>query len=115
MTPVEPQVQPKTGATADIGAIWKAAVNHYEDITEVKIRALAGANSVQEILGEINEREMTFRSHRHDGSKLDKLRTLVANSLAPIQMLGDIVAHATKTVRSIPPPTRGLGLLMSTT
>ena len=115
MTPAELQVKSRTGATTDIGAIWNAAVDHYEDITDVKIGALAGSNSVQEILAQIQEREMKFRSHRHDGSKLDKLRTLVANSLTPIQLLGGIVAHATKTVRNISSFTRELGLLMSTT
>lgn len=104
MTTVKLHVESTIGPTTDVGAMWKAAVDRYEDTTKFKIQSLAGAISVDEILGQIHERETKFTTHRHDGSKLDKFRTLVRNSLVPIAMLGDIVAKATKTVRNLPLP-----------
>ena len=55
---------------------------------------------MDQVLNDIGEDEGRFKRHRHDGSKSDKFRTLVSQSLAPIQSVGGIVAHATKTVRS---------------
>jgi hypothetical protein len=50
----------------------------------------------------LNDREKNFSSHRNDGSRLDKFRTLLSRSLTPIEMWGDIVTNATKTVRNLP-------------
>ncbi|MCJ1394650.1 hypothetical protein MMC18_007530 [Xylographa bjoerkii] len=91
--------------TIDIGAMWKAAIDRYETITKVKIESLSGAHNIDQILAEIEKRQAKFDRYRHDGSKLDKFRTLVKNSLAPIQVLGDIVSQATKTIY---PPTEAI-------
>jgi len=84
--------------TSDIGAIWKAAVEHYEKTTNVKLSSVR-ANDVNQILAEIKDKNERFELYRHDGSKLDKFRTLVKSSLDPIEKLGDIVAQATNAVR----------------
>lgn len=89
---------------SDVGAIWNAAVVRYEAITNTKISALAGPKNVDEILREITSRETTFSQRRHDGSKLDKFRTSVKNSLLPIEKWGGLVIMATKTVRNLPRP-----------
>lgn len=83
---------------SDVGSIWQNAVEHYERTTGVKIEQLAKAQNVQQILDDIGGKESRFRLHRHDGSKIDKFRTLVSQSLSPIQSVADIVAHATKSV-----------------
>lgn len=89
------------GPSTDIGAIWSAAVARYEATTSAKVQTLAGTKSVDDILMETKDREKSFTSRRHDGSKLDKFRTLVRQSLGPIQILGDIVSNATKTVKNL--------------
>ncbi|TAQ84511.1 hypothetical protein B7494_g7175 [Chlorociboria aeruginascens] len=96
-------IRPKADAITDIGAIWKAAIVRYEEITMVKIDSLAGANSVDGVLDEIHERETKFKGYRHDGSKLDKFRSLVRKSMGPIEKLSNIIAQA--ALNSFPPST----------
>ncbi|KAF4627731.1 hypothetical protein G7Y89_g10420 [Cudoniella acicularis] len=86
-----------------VGAIWKAAISRYEEITLQKIESFAGVNSADEILDQIHERERRFKGYRHDGSKLDKFRSHVNKSLGPIEKLSNIVASAAST--SFPPST----------
>lgn len=100
MTTMDLHVESIIEPTTDVGAIWKAAIDRYETVTKVKIGSLSGTNNIDQILANIQKRQAKFERHRHDGSKLDKFRTLVKNSLAPIQILGDIVSQATKTVRN---------------
>jgi len=99
MVTVNLPVRSRTTVTTDIGAIWKAAIDHYEEITKVKIESLAVANNVDEILEEIHGRETKFKGYRHDGSKLDKFRSLVSKSLGPIEKLSNIAMSAALTVR----------------
>jgi len=56
------------------------------------------ANNVDEILKEVRGKEDKFKGYRHDGSKLDKFRSLVSKSLDPIEKLSNIVAQATVAV-----------------
>jgi hypothetical protein len=98
MATLELPIRSKTAATTDVGAIWKAAIDRYEEITMVKIETLAGANNVDEILDEIRGRETKFKGYRHDGSKSDKFRSLISKSLGPIEQLSNIVASAASIV-----------------
>ncbi|KAI8724317.1 hypothetical protein NCS52_00000500 [Fusarium sp. LHS14.1] len=91
-------LRPKTDVTSDVGLIWKSAVDRYEAITGEQIQQLARAKNVAQILEDIDNNEARFKIHRHDGTKLDRFRTLVSQSLSPIQFIGDIVAQATKTL-----------------
>ena len=90
-------LRPQTDGTSDLGLLWKSAVAQYEAIAGVQFQHLAKARSVSQILDDIDDKTAKFKSHRHDGSKLDRFRTLVSQSLAPIQSLASIVAQATKT------------------
>lgn len=89
--------------TTDIGAIWKEAIDRYEETTKVKIGSLTRANTVDEVLSEIHKREAMFQGYRHDENKLDKFRTLVSKSLSPIEKLSSIVASAALAVRKTLP------------
>jgi hypothetical protein len=82
----------------DFSAVWKIAINRYEEIAMVKIQSLAGASSVDEVLSEIHDKEAKFKNFRHDGSKLDKFRTLIKKSLAPIEALSGMVVNSTSMV-----------------
>jgi len=106
MATLQLPVESKADATIEFGAIWRVAIDRYEEITMVKIQSLAEANNVNEILNDIHERETKFKAYRHDGSKLDKFRTLVGRSLNPIEKLGDMVASAASTVRKESLPAR---------
>ena len=99
MTTAELPVESKVGTIIDFGTIWKIAISRYEEITMVKIQSLAEAKDVDEILNDIHNREAKFKGYRHDGSKLDKFRTLVRKSLNPIEKVGNMVASASSTVR----------------
>ncbi|WEW59218.1 hypothetical protein PRK78_004687 [Emydomyces testavorans] len=84
----------QAGITTDVGAIWKTAIARYEDIAMVKITSLASARNVNDIVRELQERETRFKSRRHDGSKMDKFRSLVCKSLKPIERVCEAVMQA---------------------
>src|SRR5436305_14173668 len=100
MATVESSIRSETAVTNDVGTLWKAAIDRYEEITMIKMESLAGANNVDEILDEIRGRGTKFKGHRHDGSKSDKFGSLVSKSLGPIQTLSNIVASAALAVRN---------------
>lgn len=102
MATINLPAESKADATIEFGAIWKVAIDRYEEITMVKIQSLAGANNVDEILNDIHERKTKFEGYRHDGSKFDKFRTLVSKSLSPIEKVCNMVASAASTVRKQP-------------
>lgn len=81
-----------------MAAIWKAAIDEYEEITGIQFETLAAVNHIDGILVQVGLNEANFKLHRHNGSKSDKFRTLVQKSLTPIEKLSNIVAQATKTV-----------------
>lgn len=105
MASIELQVRPATSTAAgepvsitDVGRIWQAALDEYETLTGIRIQAFDGANNIEGVLSEITKDEDKFKHRRHDGSKLDKFRTLVAQSLGPIEKLGSIANNAAKGV-----------------
>ena len=93
---------PSSGAdaTSNIAAIWKGAIDRYEQITKAEMQHMAQASSVDDILNNIHDQETKFKGFRHSGSKTDKFRTLVSKCLDPINKVGDIVASASSTVRN---------------
>ena len=99
MATVELPIKSEIDAPINFGAIWKVAIDRYEEITMVQMQSLAEANNVDEILNNIHERETKFKGYRHDGSKLERFRSLVRKSLSPIEKVGDMVASAASTVR----------------
>lgn len=86
----------------DAGLMWKAAVEQYEKIAQVSISSLESADNVEQIVSLIREKKSKFDARRHDGSKLEKLRSLVKKSLTPIQLLNDVASKATKIVSRLP-------------
>lgn len=102
MPSVDSNVGSVTDPTSDVGTIWRAAIERYKRTAKVKLSSLSRTSNIDQILANIQKREERFNRRRHDGSKLDKFRTLVKNSLDPIEKLGNIVAQATKAVRKQP-------------
>jgi hypothetical protein len=103
MTTVElPSSSASVDATTDVGAIWREAIDRYEEITKVEIESLPRASNIDEVISETQKRDSTFRGYRHDETKLDKFRTLVKKSLSPIGKVGNMVASAASAVRKQP-------------
>ena len=91
-------VSSSTAAVTDIAALWRGAIDRYEAVAGVKIECLTKANNIDEILSQIQGSMASFKAHRHDGSKLDRFRSLVSRSLEPIEQLSKIVATAASSV-----------------
>ncbi|KAL8949471.1 MAG: hypothetical protein Q9222_004419 [Ikaeria aurantiellina] len=85
--------QQKT-STSDFEVIWKAAIQRYEEITAVKLQSIAKASKLDDVLEVVHERESKFKTFRHDGSRVDKFRGLLAKSLKPIEVLVHVSAGA---------------------
>ncbi|KAL8790643.1 MAG: hypothetical protein Q9213_000491 [Squamulea squamosa] len=99
MAPVVDPARPHVKNINDIGSIWRTAIDRYEAVTGIKLDSLATVNSVEEILDAIHEKDTNFKSFRHDGSKVDRFRSLVSKSLRPIEILSNITAEAASSVR----------------
>ncbi|KAG9388103.1 Goodbye multi-domain protein [Pyrenophora tritici-repentis] len=84
--------------STDVGEIWSATVVRYEATTGVRIQSLVGPKSVDEILIDFKDKENIFAGRRHDGSRVDKFRSLVRKSLGPIEMWGKVITNATKNI-----------------
>ena len=97
MATADLSIRPKP-VTTDVGAIWRVAMDCHEKATSVKIESLTKANNADEMLAELQRKGSELRDHRHDGSKLDKFRTLLSKSLKPVEQLCDIAASATSVV-----------------
>ncbi|KAH7216441.1 hypothetical protein BKA60DRAFT_65836 [Fusarium oxysporum] len=82
---------------SDISLLWQSAIDRYKAITGKEVD-LKRTTNVQQVLDTIEDKEENFKWRRHDGSKIDKFRTLVKEALAPIQLIGDIIVNATKTM-----------------
>ena len=81
-----------TPSEYNYGAIWEAALLKYEETAGVNKQSLTKARSVEDVLNEVTARESRFLEHRHDGGKLDRLRSAVSESLVPIERLGHVTA-----------------------
>ncbi|KAJ5362082.1 hypothetical protein N7541_002926 [Penicillium brevicompactum] len=80
--------------TSDLDEIWQAALTQYKEATNADLGSLTVAESVDDILLEINESDKYFEKNCHDGSKLDTFRTLVSESLQSIQTITEDVSGA---------------------
>lgn len=91
--------QNSTNHFSDIGALWEAALDRYEQITGFKVQLIEGSNNLDAVLAQVHDKSALFERRRHDGSKIDKFRSLVKESLGPVVVLGEVVVQATKLVR----------------
>lgn len=104
MATVQPPVDARADDVDDVGVIWKEAIVRYEINNKCKIQSLDGASSVNEILIKIRNAEKNFDLYRHDGSRLNRLMTLVSKSLNLVDKISNVVASAASTVRRISLP-----------
>ena len=93
-------VESRIDISRNFGEIWKEALGRYEKDTETKFQDLEGAESPEDVLIQIQEREEKFKGHRHSGSKTDKFRTLVSKALDPIDRILSVISGVASTVRT---------------
>jgi hypothetical protein len=55
---------------------------------------MASIDNVDEVLRETRSQDAKFRAFHHDETKIDNFRTLVSQSLGPIEKVGSMVASA---------------------
>ncbi|KAL8716183.1 MAG: hypothetical protein Q9220_000088 [cf. Caloplaca sp. 1 TL-2023] len=89
--PAQPQAK---AGTPDFEDIWKAAIQRYEDITAVKLQSIAKATKLDDVLQVVHDKETKFKTFRHDGSRVDRFRGLLAKSLKPVEALAHLTASA---------------------
>lgn len=87
---------------SNFGSVWQEAIARYRQNTKLDLTSLARANSVDDILIEIGKNAQKFGKKRHDNSKLDKFRSLVSESLMPIQVMTDMVSSVLSDVSYSP-------------
>ena len=98
MATTTPAIQVQAASNNAFSKIWERAIEGFEELSLEKIDHLPKANNVDEILVHVRERESKFKLYRHDGSKVDKFRTLVSKSLDPVDKIGNMVATAATVV-----------------
>jgi hypothetical protein len=86
-------------APTDVGALWSDAIAQYEKLAGVKLQSMEQAQTVEDVLGFMEGWSGKFDKFRHDGGKLDKLRSLVRDGLSPIDEIGGYLASAASSVR----------------
>lgn len=79
----------------DIARIWEEALDNYNGVAKVDIRALlSNKKSVSSIVMEQQRQLDSFRAYRHDEGKLDKLRSFISSNADIIQDAASVVASA---------------------
>lgn len=79
----------------DIARIWEEALDNYNGVAKVDIRALlSNKKSVSSIVMEQQRQLDSFRAYRHDEGKLDKLRSFISSNADIIQDAASMVAGA---------------------
>ncbi|PHH65759.1 hypothetical protein CDD81_1486 [Ophiocordyceps australis] len=74
-------------------------MDQYEQATEnQQVFSTRDYASVEGIMKEIDEMKKQFSAHRHPGSRWDKFRSVVSESLVPIEALSEIASQASKAV-----------------
>lgn len=79
----------------DIARIWEEALDNYNGVAKVDMRALlSNTKSVSSIVMEQQRQLDSFRAYRHDDGKLDKLRSFISSNADIIQDAASMVASA---------------------
>ncbi|KAK7967599.1 AGC PKA kinase [Apiospora aurea] len=101
-----------TASTIDTGVprMWAHAVSRYQELAATKLPHPTSIQSIPQLFDEVLSASDRFKNYRHDGSKVDRLRSYVARCLGPLQQLGTLVTQATKTVY---PPTEAIFAAMN--
>lgn len=87
-----------TTGMADTLEMWNTAIAQYEKATGVRLATLKGVNTVEDILNEVQLKQRVFLGRRHSGSRSDRVRAVLSQSLKPIGQLLEIATQASKGV-----------------
>jgi hypothetical protein len=83
----------------DLAILWRNAFNAYNEKVgdEGKKLKLDGTElvvSLNGVIGSVESSSKSFRKWRHDGNKLDKVRSIIGENLEYVQAIGDQVIDA---------------------
>lgn len=79
----------------NIARIWEEALDNYNGVAKVDIRALlSNKKSASSIVMEQKRQLDCFRAYRHDEGKLDKLRSFISSNADIIQDAASLVTSA---------------------
>jgi hypothetical protein len=82
-----------------VALLWTEAVQRFEAETRTSISTPGSITSLDELIASLADKHSSFKIRRHNGSRLERLRTLAARALEPIRAISDVLAQATKLVR----------------
>lgn len=87
-----------TTGMVDTSEMWDSAIAQYEETTGVRLATLKGVKTVEDILNEVRLNQRVFLGRRHSGSRSDRVRAVLSQSLKPIGQLLEIATQASKGV-----------------
>lgn len=85
-------------AIDDIEALWKQAVDKFQQRTHTRMTDLATVSTLDELLAVVQSKEKQFKHYRHDGTRLDKFRTFLGKSLKPVEQLLNSLSNSVSVV-----------------
>lgn len=90
------------GSSTDLGALWTKAVNDYVQKTGNNIDRL-NSQSLHDVMEATSKEMKTFGGFRHDGGKVDKVRSAFQKHLGMMQKCLDGLQMAGSAVGAFPP------------
>jgi hypothetical protein len=97
------QSKGRTVPNTDLALLWLKAVNaHNDEIGKDKanrpklsVEGISLVKNISEIYDVVDTSSKSFKKWRHpDGSKVDKVRTIIGDNLGKVQWVGDQVVSA---------------------
>ena len=79
--------------------IWSDALAEYGRSSNVDINSLPQVRNLDEILDLIGTKQSSFLLRRHDGRRLDKIRSAIGKNLLPIQRMIEAVSFSAGKAR----------------
>jgi hypothetical protein len=82
----------------ELAGLWADAVARFEARTKTSVSALGSITSIEQLIASLAYKKSTFKEHRRNGSKTERIRTLASKALGPILAISDVLSQATKLV-----------------
>ena len=90
-------------AITDIGMLWEQAVRDYNKNEKTPLQFDKAGGNMQAAMKKIEAAEKSFKNHRHNKSRGDKVRTTLGNSLGCIQKCIDGMQMIGSAASAFPP------------
>ena len=74
--------------------LWREAIVQYNEKWNFDIDSLPKVQNLDEVLSVIKSSESSFSLHRHNGNKLDKIRSMISKNLKPVERIIQAISFA---------------------